>query len=338
MTKPFLRPVRESDFPAVLDLARQSGGGMTNLPADEQALRARIAFAVGSFARNASEPGGEVYMLALDRGDGQAVGTAAVFSAIGLDSGFVNYKINWTFHASKQLNKRISRRVLVPTHDFTGSAEVGSLFVSPDMRGGGFGKLLARARYLFIAQKPEIIAEHICAELRGWRAPDGSQPFWDAVGRHFFEMDFEEADVHNAANGNQFIADLMPRYPIYVCLLPPAARDCLGRPHDNAVAAYKMLLDEGFEFDDYIDIFDAGPLVEAKTKNIRTIRESRTLTVAAIAEREEGADSILAAGAVAAFRACRAKAKVAGEEIVIDRETAKALNVDKGARVRWVKW
>ena len=68
--------------------------------------------------------------------------------------------------------KRIVRRVLVPTHDFTGATEVGSLFLSPDIRGGGFGKLLARARYMFIAQKPEVVSDRVCAEMRGWRAPE----------------------------------------------------------------------------------------------------------------------------------------------------------------------
>ncbi|MFQ5562230.1 MAG: arginine N-succinyltransferase [Parvularculaceae bacterium] len=331
---PFIRPARRDDFDAIYALARQSGGGMTNLPADEKALRARIEISCKSFEKNAQDPGGEIYMLVLES-DGRVMGTAAVFSAIGLDSGFVNYKINRTFHASKQLNKRIARRLLVPTHDFTGCAEVGSLFLSPDARGGGFGKLLARSRYLFIAQNRKMIADHVCAELRGWRAPDGSQPFWDAVGKRFFDMDFEEADVHNAANGNQFIADLMPRYPIYVVLLPEAARECLGKPHDTAIPAYKMLLSEGFEFDDYIDIFDAGPLVDVKVDNIKTVKKSRVLT-AKIGAGPFGETMLMAAGERAAFRAVRDKAIITGETVEMSANAAAALNVAEGASIRCV--
>ena len=111
MSKPFIRPVRGDDFDDIFALAQEAGGGMTNLPADEPALRARIDFSVQSFAAGATEPGPEVYMLVLEQ-DGRVVGTSAVFSAIGLSSGFVNYKVNWMFHASEQLGKRISRRVL----------------------------------------------------------------------------------------------------------------------------------------------------------------------------------------------------------------------------------
>ncbi|MEL7486812.1 MAG: arginine N-succinyltransferase [Pseudomonadota bacterium] len=338
MTTPFIRPVRRDDFNEILTLAQAAGGGMTNLPADEEALRTRIDFAVESFAANASEPGPEVYMLVLEV-DGRVLGTAAVFSAIGLDSGFVNYKVVWTFHASKQLDKRIERRLLVPTHDFTGASEVGSLFLSHDARGGGFGKLLARTRYMFIAQKPEIIGDHVCAELRGWRSEDGGQPFWDALGRNFFEMEFEEADVHNAANGNQFIADLMPRYPVYVCLLPEAARDCIGKPHQNAAPAYDMLLREGFEFNDYVDIFDAGPLVDARVKNIKTIKDSRLSTVLDIRDDDgPGEDALIAAGAVETFRAVRASIRTEEGGVVLTSAAARGLNIDVGADVRWAAW
>lgn len=333
----FMRPVREADFDAILALARQSGGGMTNLPSDAAALKARVKFACDSFAKGAAEPGGEIYMLVLER-DGKVLGTAGVFSAIGLDAGFVNYKINREFYASRDLKKRTIRRVLIPTHDFTGRAEVGMLFISPDARGGGLGKLLARSRYLFIAQNPAIIADRVCAELRGWRAPDGSQPFWNAVGRRFFEMDFEEADAANAANGNQFIEDMMPRYPIYVDLMPPDARECLGRPHDGALPAWKMLIEEGFVWNDYVDVFDGGPLVDARVKDLKTIRESRVLTVSEIADRVDGAPALVASGAVATFRAAKASAKVEGDSVTITREAAAPLNVDKGGKVRWAKW
>ncbi len=329
---PVIRPVQASDFEQILALAEQAGGGMTNLPADADALQSRIDRACASFEAGATGPGPEIYLMALTRGD-EILGTAAVFSSIGLDNGFVNYKVVWTFHASEQLNKRIRRRLLMPTHDFTGSAEVGSLFLSPGARGGGFGKFLARSRYLFIAQTPVIIADPVCAELRGWRMENGRQPFWEALGAKFFEMDFEAADVHNAATGNQFIADLMPRHPIYVCLLPEEARACIGRPHDSAEPAYQMLTAEGFEFDNYIDIFDGGPLLAARQADIKTIRDSRAAP-ARIAEPGDAPAQLIAAGAVATFRCVHAPAAFDGETARIAPATAAALEIDDGQMVR----
>lgn len=338
MANAFIRPVRREDFDQILALAKQSGGGMTNLPPEPDALRARIDFACRSFEADASEPGGEVYMTVLEE-DGKVLGTSAVFSAVGLDHGFVNYRINKTVHVSKQLKKRIERRLLMPTHDFTGCGEVGSLFLSPDARGGGYGKFLARSRYLFIAQHRELIADPVCAELRGWRGPEGEQPFWDAIGKPFFDMEFEAADVANAAMGNQFIADLMPRHPIYVALLPKAARDTLGRPHDNAMPAFNMLLREGFSFRGYIDVFDGGPLVDAHIDDIKTVQDSKLLGISDIASPGDDApEMLIAAGRLDTFRVARAPAKVSDGKLVIDDAAARVLNVKKGDSVRAVAW
>lgn len=337
MSVPVIRPVRPEDFDQLRAFARVTGGGMTNLPDDDDALRERIGRAVESFKCGAVKPGPEVYMTVLEEA-GKILGTAGVFSSIGLKEGFINYKLIDEVHYSEELGHRTRRSVLMPSHDFTECAEVGMLFVSPEARRGGWGKLLARSRYLFIAQKPEIIADHICAELRGWRGPNGEQPFWESVGRHFFEMDFVDADHHNATHGNQFIQDLMPRHPVYTVFLSPEARACIGRPHDSARAAYDMLLEEGFEWDQYIDIFDGGPLVDAKTSQIRTIRESSIKRLFATGDVAEGATMLMAAGAVSTFRCVREKAQIDGDSLIVSKETAKALGVRTGDSVRCVAW
>ncbi|WP_375203231.1 arginine N-succinyltransferase [Hyphococcus sp.] len=336
MSLAFMRPVRREDFDAILELAKQSGGGMTNLPSDPEALRPRIEFAADSFTSNPSGPDGEVYTMVLEE-NGKVMGLSAVFSAVGLENGFVNYRINKTVHASKQLKKRIERRLLVPTHDFTGASEVGSLFLSPEARGGGFGKFLAKARYLFIAQHRDLVADPVCAELRGWRAPDGKQPFWESLGKLFFDMEFEDADLANSAMGNQIISDLMPRHPIYVALLPEDAKDCLGKPHDSAAPAYSMLLKEGFAFNRYIDVFDGGPLVDARIDDIKTIKESRLHPVE-IGDPEDAPLQLMAAGRLTSFRVTRAPGKIDGEAMVISKEAAATLGVKSGDEIRAVKW
>ena len=338
MKTPFIRPVKLEDYERILSFAQRTGGGMTSLPPEPHLLRNRLNFCVDSWNKQATEPGGEIYMMVLER-DGEIIGTSAVFSAVGLEHGFVNYRINKTVHVSKQLKKRIERRLLVPTHDFTGCGEVGSLFISPDVRGGGFGKFLAKARYLFIALHKDLIAEPVCAEIRGWRGKNGEQPFWDALGKPFFDMEFDDADVANSAMGNQFIADLMPRHPIYVALLPKEAQDILGETHEGATPAYNMLLEEGFSYRGYIDVFDGGPLVDAPFSNIKTLRESKTYQVIdIIAQVDDAPVMLIAAGRLGAFRVARSAAASSADELVIDAATAQILNVKKGDSVRAVAW
>ena len=67
-------------------------------------------------------------------------------------------------------------------------------------------------------------ADRILAELRGVIDERGGSPFWDGVAGRFFGMSFQEADYFNAINGNQFIADLMPKHPVYIAMLTDDAR------------------------------------------------------------------------------------------------------------------
>jgi arginine N-succinyltransferase len=70
--------------------------------------------------------------------------------------------------------------VLHLVNDFDGASEIAGLFLHPDARTGGMGAMLARSRYLFIAQHRERFGDQVVAELRGWMEGDTS-PFWDAV-------------------------------------------------------------------------------------------------------------------------------------------------------------
>ena len=85
---------------------------------------------------------------------------------------------------------------------------MGGLFVDPTARGHAVGGLTARSRYLFIALHREWFGRRVMAELRGWQDAEGKSPVWEAIGRRFYDMDFEDADRTNAVEGNQFIADL----------------------------------------------------------------------------------------------------------------------------------
>ena len=91
----------------------------------------------------------------------------------------------------------------------------------------------------------------------------GHSPFWDAIGGRFFDMTFPEADEFNASTAPQFIADLFPKSAIYMSMLPDSARAVIGQPHPTGPRGLKMLENEGFIWDSYVDIFDGGPTVRA---------------------------------------------------------------------------
>jgi arginine N-succinyltransferase len=201
------------------------------------------------------------------------------------------------------------------------------------MRAAGLGGLLARSRYLFMKLHRARFGDRTLAELRGVMDEAGHAPFWDALAGKFFGMSFPEADEFNGIHGTKFIADLMPRSPIYVALLTDEARAVIGQPHPSGRAALRMLEHEGFSFDRYVDIFDGGPTVTARTDDIRTVREAREDRIAEIGDG--GTTKVLAAsGRLKNFRACCASIRRASKQgIVIDREAAELLEVDIGDTV-----
>lgn len=309
MTSPamnyIVRAIRADDLDNLISLAALTGGGMTNLPHDREALTRRLEWSLASFAKPLSEPEDELYILVLEERETKRVlGTSAIFSKIGAQWPFYNYKLATMTHTARDLNRTVKSTILNLVTDLSGTSEVGGLFLHPKARLSGVGALLARARYLFIAMHRARFADRVSAEIRGSLTPLGESPFWEAIGLKFFEMSFKDADHYNSLHGNQFISDLMPKYPIYVSLLPPDARAVIARPHDQSAPAKAMLEREGFVYDGYIDIFDGGPAFCVPTHKIATIEASRSATFSGIispgAPRERG---LLAAGTLGDFRA-----------------------------------
>lgn len=308
-----VRPARGDDLDALCALAELTGGGFTNLPCNREALKARIERSLASLGRSVEAPGDELYLLVLEhRPSGLVRGTAAVFGSIGVSAPFYSYKITSISLHSRELARTFRTRVLHLVNDFDGASEVGGLFLHPDVRTGGLGRLLARSRYMFIARHRDRFADRCLAELRGVIRADGSSPFWDGLAGRFFGMDFVEADHFNSVHGNQFIADLMPKYPVYAALLPESAVDVMGMEHPDGRGARRMLEQEGFRFNAYIDIFDGGPTLDVETDRIRTLMEAKAARATPVPTCD-WATALIAYGELADFRALACPALLDGE-------------------------
>jgi len=300
----FVRPATSQDVEAVYTLAGQTGPGFTNLPHDRDALRLRLERSERGFKAELSEPDDELYMFVLEEsGTGRIGGTALIFSRIGTKKPFYSYKITRLSQYSRQLERLVTTNVLNLVNDFAGASEVGGLFLLPELRRSGLGQLLARSRYLFMALHRKRFSDQVLTELRGYQEPEGVSPFWEGLTKRFFNLEFAEADRFHALNGNQFIADLMPKYPIYTILLSPEAQNAIGRPHAQGAAAMKLLQAEGFRHDGYVDLFDAGPTLQAYVDDLRTVREARNGTARSTDATVPDERLLMATGRLLDFRA-----------------------------------
>jgi arginine N-succinyltransferase len=281
-----VRPVRETDIGPLVDLARALGSGMTTLPPDPATISRKVDASIRTFRGEALED--SQYILVLEDGEsGQVLGLSGVYPRIGDEHGFFSYKLTRLIQRSIDLGRRYEMELLTLSNDYTGATEVGSLAILPTLRRSGAGRLLSRARFMLIGAFPNLFAPRVMAEMRGWQEDDGHSPFWEAIGARFFGMAFDEADRLSAIQGAGFIADLMPKQPIYTAILPDDAREAIGRAHVVSARAMAMLLDEDFRYTGHVDVFDGGPQVEAQRETIRTIAQSCALTVESDGAPEE---------------------------------------------------
>lgn len=269
------RPVRENDLDDIIRLASRAGVGMTSLPNDPVRLAARIQRSVETFDGKLSR-GQQGFLFVLeDTHVGRVVGVSAIEVAVGLDEPFYNFRLQRTVRASKELGVYKNQELLNLSYDHTGHSELCTLFLDPEYQKNRNGLFLSKARFLFIAAFRELFSPHLFAELRGRSDEQGNSPFWDALGHHFFDIPFADADRLTGTGMKTFIAELMPAYPIYVSLLPENARAVIGEVHANTSPARAILEKEGFSWRGSVDIFDAGPVLEAETDAIRAVSESQ---------------------------------------------------------------
>ncbi len=339
-----IRPANLSDLQPMYEMAKRTGGGFTNLPPDRKALTAKLERSAAAFAREGDDVGDDLFVFVMENtATGEVRGTCQIFSAVGLKWPFYSYRIGALTQHSEELGRTFRADILNLATDLEGTTEVGGLFLHPAERSGGFGLLIARSRYLFIRNHRARFGDRTLAELRGVIDEAGGSPFWDGVAGRFFGMHFQDADEFNGKNGNQFIADLMPKHPVYIAMLPEAARAVIGIPHPSGRAAMRMLEEEGFAWENYVDIFDGGPTMTARTDQIRSVREAIDTTITAIdarlGEHKDGEKRLIAVGERGEFRCAYGWVEYDDAGLRVDAECAQALNVEPGETITHVaRW
>lgn len=330
MTRMLFRRARPKDTVAIYQLALNSGPGMTSLPKDLSTIEKRVNWSTSSFSKPLKEPEDEYYLFVLENIDNNhIVGVSAIESNTGHHSPLYSYKISKRTRICRSLSIRSYYELLALVNDNEERSEICTLFLESSYRHSGNGLLLSRARFLFMKTYQERFRSIVIAEMRGVSDNSGRSPFWDAIGQHFFHMSFDDATLLSTSTDKQFIADLVPRNSIYVDLLPPKARAVIGEPHPKTKPALKILNTEGFRFNNYIDIFDGGPTIEAPINDIRTIKHSGYYTIRKVLKEVSSKKNYITANTALDFRATMSDVVLNEEEktCVISEETAALLQV-----------
>ena len=274
-----------------------------------------------------------------DTETGTIAGVSGIEAAVGLDEAFWHYRLGKVVHHSEKLNIYNALETLTLCNDYTGVSELCTLFLREPYRHNMNGRTLSRFRMLFLAQFKQRFSDWVIAEMRGVSDDNGDSPFWTWLEDNFFSMDFPKADYLSGIGDKTFIAELMPRFPIYTNLLSEDARAVVGKVHDNTRPALKLLESEGFRFRGFVDIFDAGPTVEAEVCNLNSVRNSKVVTVSVkeqVPEVEAAVPHIVCNTQLENFRATKLLLAEGADELILDKEQADKMHLSDGDDARIV--
>ncbi len=328
-----IRHAVNEDMPQLLKLSRLVHS--FNLPQDKDSLAAKIERSQRAFAGRVKDPKGREFVFVLEDLDSKTVvGTSAVYSKISW-SGHPHlfFKVRKREHYSADLGTGQVHVTIQLDKDETGPSEIGGLILAPGYRRHPqkLGSLLSYSRFQFIGLHPTWFQKRVIAEMMGALTPDSHSSLWDYLGRRFINLSYTEADTFNQRS-KEFILKLFPSVEIYTSLLPPEARQLVGKVGDETLPALRMLERLGFTAQDHVDPFDGGPYLIADRDSIPIVSRSKNLKLAGAAAGHTHQGLVSCNGAHG-FRATRSSFSVAGCQVRLPARTIATLGADTGIAI-----
>ena len=341
-----IRDVQRSDLPALQKLARELD--TVNLPDDERELLRIIDWSARSFDARIKNPFEREYLFVLEepRG-GRAVGSSLIIAQHGTrDAPHIFFDVYEKEHYSASVDRHFKHRVLSIGYNFDGPTEIGGLVVDAGFRGQDKpGKQLSYVRFLYVAMHPARFRDRILVELLPRLEEDRRSPLWEALGRKFTGLSYQEADRLSRQN-KEFIQQLFPPGEIYATIFSQKIQDAIGEVGPETAGAKQMLTRIGFRYDERIDPFDGGPHFSAATREIEPIRRYRRARLAeeklpsgAGSEPGEAEDRLVAVERPQGrnrFRAVHAPCRFHDAEVQVTEQAREMLGAKSGDRLHTI--
>ncbi|MDY7227444.1 arginine N-succinyltransferase [Hyalangium rubrum] len=332
-----LRDVQKSDLAGLKRLAAVLN--TVNLPNNEETLSSMIDKSIRSFAGKVKNPMEREYLFVLEDARNQhLIGTSMIIAQHGTyEAPHIYYEVSEREHYSASIDRHFRHKVLSIAYHYEGPTEIGGLVVDPPYRATPDkpGKQLSFVRFLFIAMHRRLFRPRVLAELLPPLLPDGRSLLWEACGRKFTGLSYQEADRLSRQN-KEFIKELFPASDIYASLFPTRVQKVLGEVGPQTRGVQRMLERIGFRYVERIDPFDGGPHFEANVTDITLVRRYRTAKLASEDFEQEGDDMLVAFERDSGrnrFRAVRAQVRMDDQTVYLPSRAKEVLDAPVGARL-----
>lgn len=313
-----------------------------NLPADRKHIEAILDRSERSFAAEVPAAERELLFVLEDLGEQRIIGTSMIYAQHGTRRApHIFFRVENDERYSVTLDKHFVHQTLRIGYNYDGPTEIGGLILLPEYRRTpeALGKTLSYIRFLFIRMHRPLFRDKVLSELLPPLEPDGQSKLWEALGRKFTGLTYQEADLLSKDN-KEFIHALFPDDPIHTELLPDDVRALIGQVGPETKAVEAMLRRIGFEYAGQIDPFDGGPHFVARTDDIAVVRDAHEVALRTApaaggsGERPWAVIAVEIEGQRPKFRAIGARVTpLSGGEVGVPDEARRRLGVEDGQKV-----
>lgn len=325
-----IRPISKEDLPGFYQLALHAGIGMTSLPKDNDLLFNKINISLESFKQLTNHIDDYLFLFVLENvKDKKIVGC----------SGIVN--VGTELEPAYYLKLDFDNSIITLVNHYQGAAELCSLFLSKGYRKNNNGKLLSRSRLLFMYLNKMFQNKKIIAEMRGYFDENNDSPFWNEIFKQRLNMDAKEAIDIRTSGHKQQIIDMIGFDAIDISNISADTKKIISQVHSSTKAARALLEKEGLYFNNYVDLIDSGPALEADIHNLKTIKNIKQYKVKDFLSDDNFKGNnkfIICNNEPINFRACISEVIINSEhEIELPESVKLALNLDNNATVSIVE-
>ncbi len=330
-----IRGAEENDVYQIVSLAEQFS--LLNLPPDETVITSKIRRSLKSFAGQLGKDEAEYMFVIEDTESRKVVGSSTIIAKHGTDENPHNFlKVIKKERYSQDLGVGFIHTVLRFQQSSDGPTEIGGLLIDKNYRGRPekLGKQISLIRFLYIGMFRNRFEERVLCELTAPQSKEGRSEFWEAFGRRFTGLPYQEADRLSHSN-KEFIQRLFPEEDIYLTLLDSKARFVLGRVGEDTMPAKHLLESVGFRYANEVDPFDGGPHYICKTDEVETIRSGGWKQVVQQDKAPMEKSGLVGSEASGKFIGCSSSAKVVDDQITLPQTSLDLLKIKPGDRVFW---
>ncbi|HET9621748.1 MAG TPA: arginine N-succinyltransferase [Kofleriaceae bacterium] len=255
-----------------------------NLPADRGHIEKILERSERSFSEAVPIVDREFLFVLEDLEHKRIIGTSMIYAQHGTKRApHIFYRVETDERYSVTLDKHFAHPTLRIGYNYNGPTEIGGLILLPEFRRNteALGKSLSYVRFVFMRMHRPWFRNQVLSELLPPLGNDGTSKLWEALGRKFTGLTYQEADLLSKDN-KEFIHALFPDDPIHTELLPDDVRAIIGQVGADTKPVERMLRRIGFDYAEQIDPFDGGPHFVANTDDISLIRDAKQVSVTTV--------------------------------------------------------